>query len=84
MLETIEMRKVYGDTMIELAAKNEKIVSLQADLTGANGMKEFHARYPERSFNVGIAEADASVLTVSPNPADGRCVVSLDDGCLPS
>ncbi|MBQ3892607.1 MAG: transketolase family protein [Desulfovibrio sp.] len=58
MLETIEMRKVYGDTMIELAAKNEKIVSLQADLTGANGMKEFHARYPERSFNVGIAEAN--------------------------
>ncbi len=58
MLESIEMRKAYGDTMIELAAKNEKIVSLQADLTGAHGMKEFHAKYPERSFNVGVAEAN--------------------------
>ncbi|MBP3731455.1 MAG: transketolase family protein [Mailhella sp.] len=58
MLESIEMRKAYGDTMIELAAKNPKIVSLQADLTGANGMKEFHAKYPDRSFNVGIAEAN--------------------------
>ena len=32
------------------------------------------------TISVGIAEADASVLTVSPNPADGRCVVSLADG----
>ena len=31
------------------------------------------------TINVGIAEADASSLTVSPNPANGRCVVSLDD-----
>ena len=31
------------------------------------------------TINVGIAEADASALTVSPNPANGRCVVSLDD-----
>ena len=29
------------------------------------------------TINVGIAEADASALTVSPNPASGRCVVSL-------
>lgn len=28
---------------------------------------------------VGIDEADASVLSVSPNPANGRCVVSLAD-----
>ena len=28
---------------------------------------------------VGIDEADASSLSVSPNPANGRCVVSLDD-----
>ena len=31
------------------------------------------------TITVGIAEADASVLTVSPNPADGRCTVTLSD-----
>ena len=37
-------------------------------------------RYVEfTTINVGIAEVDASVLSVSPNPANGRCVVSLAD-----
>ena len=55
MLESQEMRKVYCDTMIALAKEDPRIVDVEADLTGAHGMKPFKAAYPDRSFNVGIA-----------------------------
>ena len=58
MLESQEMRTVYCDTMIALAKEDPRIVDVEADLTGAHGMKPFKAAYPERSFNVGIAEAN--------------------------
>lgn len=58
MLEAQEMRTVYCETMIALAKGDPRIVDLEADLTGAHGMKPFKAAYPERSFNVGIAEAN--------------------------
>lgn len=58
MLESQEMRKVYCDTMIALAKEDPRIVDVEADLTGAHGMKPFKAAYPDRSFNVGIAEAN--------------------------
>lgn len=58
MLEAQEMRTVYCETMIALAKEDPHIVDVEADLTGAHGMKPFKAAYPERSFNVGIAEAN--------------------------
>ena len=58
MLESQEMRKVYCDTMIALAKEDPRIVDVEADLTGAHGMKPFKAAYPDRSFIVGIAEAN--------------------------
>lgn len=58
MLEAQEMRTVYCETMIALAKEDPRIVDLEADLTGAHGMKPFKAAYPDRSFNVGIAEAN--------------------------
>lgn len=53
-----EMRKVLCATLIDLAKKDEKIVYLDADLTSACGMANFAKEFPERSFNVGIAEAN--------------------------
>ncbi|MFR6519297.1 MAG: transketolase family protein [Bilophila wadsworthia] len=44
--------------MIALAKEDPRIVDVEADLTGAHGMKPFKAAYPDRSFNVGIAEAN--------------------------
>ena len=58
MLEQQEMRSVYCDTLMELAEKDPRIVNIQADLTVAHGMKPFLQRFPERSFNVGVAEAN--------------------------
>ena len=67
MLESQEMRKVYCDTMIALAKEDPRIVDVEADLTGAHGMKPFKAAYPDRSFNVGIAEANMVGIAAGPS-----------------
>lgn len=56
--EAVEMRNVYCKTLMKLAEKNENIVALDADLMSSMGMKAFQKAYPERTFNVGIQEAN--------------------------
>ncbi|GHU88329.1 transketolase [Bacteroidia bacterium] len=53
-----EMRTVYTQTLIELAEKDERIVVLEADLMKASGTGAFKNRFPERTFNMGVAEAN--------------------------
>ncbi|MDR1777441.1 MAG: transketolase family protein [Desulfovibrio sp.] len=62
MKEQQEMRAVYCATMMEMAEKDNRIVSVQADLMGGHGMKPFAERFPERSFNVGVAEANMACI----------------------
>jgi transketolase len=52
------MREIYCETLIELAAENENIVALDADLVSSSGMKPFFSRFPDRAFQCGIAEAN--------------------------
>ena len=56
--EDKEMRNAYCQTLMELAEKDERIVVLDADLMSSMGMKPFLKAYPERTFNVGIQEAN--------------------------
>lgn len=56
--EEKEMRGVYCQTLIELAKENENIVVLDADLMSSMGMVPFRKAFPERTFNVGIQEAN--------------------------
>ncbi len=53
-----EMRAVYAETLVELGARNPAVVLLEADLMKASGTGPFAAAYPERAFNVGVAEAN--------------------------
>ncbi len=52
------MRAVYCDTLLDLAEKDDNIVMLDADLMSSMGTKPFQAKYPERTFNCGVAEAN--------------------------
>ncbi len=52
------MRAVYTQTLLQLAEKDENIVLLEADLMRASGTKEFEKAFPDRTFNVGVAEAN--------------------------
>jgi transketolase len=50
------MRDAYGEALIELGASNPKVVVLGADTTGSVKSGVFGVKYPERFFNLGIAE----------------------------
>ena len=52
------MRTVYRDTLMEMAGEDERIVALDADLMNSMGMPPFLEKYPKRTFNCGIQEAN--------------------------
>ena len=51
--------KAFGEKLIELAEKNDKIVAITAAMRDGTGLKSFSEKYPERFFDVGIAEQHA-------------------------
>lgn len=51
-------RVAYGNTLKMLGKDDERIVVLDADLGGSTMGKIFEAAYPERHFEMGIAEAN--------------------------
>ena len=51
-------REAFGKALAELGATNPDIVSLDADLSCTTKSATFAAKYPDRFFNMGIAEAD--------------------------
>ena len=53
-----EMRTVYTETLCDLAENDPRVVLLEADLMRASGTQEFQRRFPERTFNLGVAEAN--------------------------
>lgn len=57
-LEELQLRQIYNDTLIELAEANPAVCLLEADLMLATGTHAFQRRFPERCFNVGVAEAN--------------------------
>jgi 1-deoxy-D-xylulose-5-phosphate synthase len=50
---------VFSDTICELAEKNEKIVAVTAAMKEGTGLEKFGERFPNRLFDVGIAEEHA-------------------------
>jgi transketolase len=53
------MRDVYCNALMQEAESNHKIVAVDADVMHSLGTLEFHRKYPERSINCGIQEANA-------------------------
>ena len=51
--------EVFGEKIVELADKNEKIVAITAAMADGTGLKGFKEKYPTRFFDVGIAEQHA-------------------------
>ena len=57
-MEMIATRESFGKALEELGEENDKIVVLDADLYNSTKTEYFKNRFPERFFNLGIAEAD--------------------------
>lgn len=58
-VSTKDYSKVFGEKLIKLACKDEKIVAVTAAMKDGTGLKEFEKKFPERFFDVGIAEQHA-------------------------
>ena len=56
--EKIATRKSYGEALVDLGKDNKNVVVLDADLSGATKTAEFASKFPERFFDIGIAEQD--------------------------
>ncbi len=48
--------QVFGETAVALAEKNKKIIAITAAMCDGTGLVEFSKKFPERFFDVGIAE----------------------------
>ena len=54
----IATRQSYGEALVELGKENEKVVVLDADLSSATKTNLFAKEFPNRFFDIGIAEQD--------------------------
>ncbi len=69
--------KVFGDIMVELAGKDERIIAITAAMPGGTGLSEFARRFPERFYDFGIAEG-AAVIAAAGMACEGlRPVVAI-------
>ncbi len=56
--ELKDTRSGFGEGLLELGQENPNVVALCADLTGSLKMDAFEKKYPDRFFQIGIAEAN--------------------------
>jgi 1-deoxy-D-xylulose-5-phosphate synthase len=54
-----KFQDVFGDAMIAIAEKDHRVVGITAAMPDGTGLSKFGKRFPERYFDVGIAEAHA-------------------------
>ena len=55
---SVELRKVFCNTLLDMASKDNRVCVLDADLMNAAGTKPFREAYPDRTFDCGVQEAN--------------------------
>ena len=78
-----EMRAVYAETLMELAARDRGIMVVEADLMRASGTMAFRDAYPDRAIDVGVAEANL-VGVAAGLAAEGKVPFAATFGCFAS
>lgn len=68
---------IFGETMVNLAGKYPKLVAITAAMQHGTGLDKFEKKYPERFFDVGIAEAHAVTFAAGLATAGYRPVFSV-------
>lgn len=58
MADKMATRQAYGQVLVEIGAKNNDLVVMDADLSKSTMTAEFANVYPDRFFNMGIAETN--------------------------
>ena len=58
----LDYSKVFGNKLVEMAKKEDKIVALTASMKDGTGLTKFQKLFPKRFFDIGIAEQHAITL----------------------
>lgn len=69
--------QVFSDAIMREAEDNDDIVAITAAMEGGTGLKAFHAKYPHRFVDVGIAEEQAVGMASGLAAAGKRPVVAI-------
>src|SRR5216683_2811253 len=70
--------EVFASTLVDLAEKDKSIVGITAAMAEGTGLKKLHQRFPERYFDVGIAEQHAVTFAGGLAVSGMRPVVAMD------
>ncbi len=60
--KTLTYTDYFGQTMLQMAKENSKIVAITAAMTAGTGLKKFSKLFPDRFYDVGIAEQHAVTM----------------------
>ncbi len=68
---------IFGQTLLKLGRDNQKIVAITAAMTAGTGLTKFSRQYPERFYDVGIAEQHGVTLAAALAAGGMRPVVAI-------
>ncbi len=74
---SVTYTKVFADTMVRLAERDERVVAITAAMPEGTGLDQFAERFPERFFDVGIAEQSAVTIAAGLAAGGLRPVVAV-------
>lgn len=69
--------KVFAQALIELAKKDRRIAAITAAMPAGTGLDEFACRFPDRFYDVGIAEEHAVTMAAGMAAAGAKPVVAI-------
>jgi len=69
--------EVFANTLVDLAEQDSSIVGITAAMAEGTGLKKMHQRFPERYFDVGIAEQHAVTFAAGMAVAEMKPVVAI-------
>ena len=69
--------EVFGDTIVRLAAKNDRVVAVTAAMPEGTGLTKFAQTYPDRFYDVGIAEQHGVTFAAGMATCGFRPVVAI-------
>ena len=73
----VQYTDVFGKTMVDLGEKNGEFIAITAAMCSGTGLTEFRERFPERFFDVGIAEGHAVIFAAGVAASGIRPVVAV-------
>lgn len=69
--------QLFGEAALELASQNKKVIAITAAMCDGTGLVEFSEKFPERFFDVGIAEEHGVTFAAGLAKAGARPLVAI-------